>query len=609
MSLLRPIAGLAALLLLGGCSAEWYRRDADRDVYRLLAEREPETLGYAPDVVAGPEQEAANLDVPGKAYYRVPETRIAPKAVAALEPMSDDLPYRPLGPAIPDRVLPGEAFLLQLQQAPLRRVEQLRLGPATPGELYVARFGLYDSLRYAVENNRDYRGRMEDLYLAALDVTFQRHLFDPIAFAGASANVNRRGSDSNYNSALNATANLGVRQQLPFGGQVVAEGIVNFVDALDGNVQDGESADLVLRGSMPLLRGFGFTNLEPLIQSERSLVYNIRGFERFRRGFSVSVAQRYFSLLTSQSRITNRYLRYISALQLVERTLFLYEAGSVPYTEVQRAQSQALRAEDSLNQAEQSYSAALDQFKIFLGMDVETPFDVIATRLDVPEPDLGDPKLLETALNLRLDLQTTRDRIEDAKRSVAINRNRLLPDVTLTARGELGSDDNDVLRFTGDDANMAAGISIDVPLDQVSERNSLRRSLISLERALRSLDESEDAIIADVRSSIRNVETAQTTLRIQREGIDIARQRLELANQRLLLNIENNSRNVVEAQNDLLEAQDAFEQAEAAYQVAVLNFYLSSGQLRVDPEAGTLGMAMHRNDPLGIDANGQSIDN
>ena len=39
-----------------------------------------------------------------------------------------------------------------------------------------------------------------------------------------------------------------------------------------------ESASLALSASVPLLRGAGMVNLEPLIASERGLVYTVRGF-------------------------------------------------------------------------------------------------------------------------------------------------------------------------------------------------------------------------------------------------------------------------------------------------------------------------------------------
>lgn len=592
-----------------------YRRAADRQVYRLLEERTAETLSYQPQVVAGPPVGTANLDVPQVAYERIPETRLPPPVPPPLEPAALELPYGPLGPPAPEGTearLPGEALLLELYNVERRYVGDLRLGPPAPGGNDVVELGLFDGIRYAVRHNRDYRGRTEDLYLAALDVTLERHLFRPRPFAGASydyrRNSNRISSidEVEIDSALVATANAGVRQQLPYGGEVVASAVAQFVDVLDGNAQNAEDADLVLQASVPLLRGAGLINLEPLIDSERSLVYEVRGFERFRRGFAVDAARRYFNLRAQRSGVRNRYLRYVEALRLVDRSINFFAAGLLSALEVQRAQQQALDAEDSLNNAERAYAAALDNYKLFLGMDVRRPLEVVNVDLAVPEPPENLAALQTSALALRLDLQTARDLVLDAQRRVKNARNGLLPDLSVVARGEATNDDGEpAARFSGRENAFSAGVDLELPLDRVRERNQLRAALIGLDRAARQVDELEDRVIADVRAAQRELESARTTLRIQRENIAVAQERLALANEQLQRGLSTNSRNVVEAQNSLLAAQDAFEAAEADYQIAVLNLLFASGTLRVDPSAGTLGRAMWRGADVEIDARGR----
>ena len=78
--------------------------------------------------------------------------------------------------------------------------------------------------------------------------------------------------DVAYRSALTAVTTAGVRQQLPYGGELQAKTLATAVDVIDGNVADGQSAAVALTASIPLLRGAGMINLEPLINSERQLV-------------------------------------------------------------------------------------------------------------------------------------------------------------------------------------------------------------------------------------------------------------------------------------------------------------------------------------------------
>src|SRR5207237_1443604 len=123
--------------------------------------------------------------------------------------------------------------------------QRLRLGPPGPAD-QAMRVGLFDAVRYGVQHGREYETQMEDLYLAALDVTLQRHLFEPRPFAKGSLTYTGGQADVNYKSALTATGNAGVRQQLPYGGEVVAQTLVTFVDAINGNVANGESASVAL---------------------------------------------------------------------------------------------------------------------------------------------------------------------------------------------------------------------------------------------------------------------------------------------------------------------------------------------------------------------------
>jgi hypothetical protein len=50
----------------------------------------------------------------------------------------------------------------------------------------------------------------------------------------------------------------------------------------------------------------------------------------------------------------------------------------------------------------------------------------------------------------------------------------------------------------------------------------------------------------------------------------------------------------VDAQNKLLTAQDQYDTARANYQIQILSFLRDTGTLRVNPDAGELGIVMDR---------------
>lgn len=586
----------AALTLAGGCTPEQYSASADRQVERILADRKQGVLDYQPDTDLDPIP--THIASPCRdAYEPIPVTRLPPPASPPLEPIDESLPWSILGPEqplLPDLESVGrESDIFGLEAELDREAARYRHGPPAPGDP-IRQLDLFSALEYAIQHSRAYQSRLEDLYLATLDVTLERHLFTPRPFAQTNVGfTGGRNDDVNYRSALAVTQSIGVRQQLPYGGEIVAEGLVDFVSALSGEIESGESAEVAIRGAIPLLRGAGWVNLEPLIQSERSLIYEIRDFESFRRDLLVNIASRYFNLLNSQQGLANRRYNYANLLELTRRTQALYEAGRIRFLEVQRSTQALLRAERLMVSAQDSYRTRLDEFKLLIGMPIEEELEIVPVSLDVKVPQLPLTEVIELARRYRLDLQTARDRIEDAQRSVQIASNGLLPDVDLTGGVALRNPSGTPARRL-DDRTMAysAGVSIDWPLDRLSERNAYRRALIFLQRAQRSYEETQERISIDARDALREIRSAELRLRIAAAGIDLAQRRLDYANE-LLRQGDSDARNVVEAQQSLLEAQDDYEEAEASLQISVLQFLVRTGTLRIDPTAGEIGRALN----------------
>lgn len=594
----RPNRGLviialacAGVALFAGCSADLLRRDADRQVQKLIRAEQEKTIGYTPAVSV---PDSADAKPTRKSYARMPTTEL-PGLLSDVVLIARP-PTRPrtLGPEsntqpAPDAVTKNFTAIDRVRNFTR---EPFRQGP--PSTISTAhRFSLFDAIGYAVEHSRAYQTQMESLYLTALDVTLERHLFEPRPFANVRAAYTGGQENVNYRSALSVTGEAGVRQRLPLGGEIVASGLVGFINALNDNTNDGENAEIAIRGSIPLLRDFGMVNLESLIQSERNVIYAVRNFESYRRNFAITIASAYFRLITAQQSIRNRYVRYVSNVELTNRTEALFDAGRITALEVQRAQQELLQSEDDVNSSLRSFEDQLDQFKLVLGMPVDDVLEIVPVLVEVPVPELEFDVSAELAKKYRLDLQSTRDRVDDARRRVDNAKNNLLPDLTLSAGTSLGNNSDDPARKINSDTMVYDGsLQLDLPIDRVSERNRYRSSLISLEAARRDVIQSEDQVVSDVRSSIRGIRSAIVSLELQRKGIEIADQRLEFANESLLLGRTSDSRNVVEAQNSLLQAQDRYDQARANLQVAILSYLRDTGVLRLDPASGELGLAM-----------------
>src|SRR5690606_34319250 len=124
--------------------------------------------------------------------------------------------------------------------------------------------------------------------------------------------------------------------------------------------------------------------------------------------------------------------------------------------------------EDALQQATQALNNDLDNFKVFIGMPVDQPLELVPIDVEMQylEPSVGDPEAL--ALKYRLDLQTARDRVEDSRRAVANTQNLLGPGLDLTGGATVGNEVGDpARRIEGDTVQYNAGLTLDLPVDRL----------------------------------------------------------------------------------------------------------------------------------------------
>ncbi|HEV7281603.1 MAG TPA: TolC family protein [Pirellulaceae bacterium] len=158
------------------------------------------------------------------------------------------------------------------------------------------------SVELALLHSPEYQEALEDLYLSALDVSFERFLFDSQFYAGVETFFTadgplRQGANGESSSTLevNAYSTGGQRpfsmeRQFAAGGSLVV-GLANSL-MWEFSGPDTQSAFTVLDFSLiqPLLRNGGRERvLERLTLAERTLLGNVRQMERFRRGFYVEV--------------------------------------------------------------------------------------------------------------------------------------------------------------------------------------------------------------------------------------------------------------------------------------------------------------------------------
>jgi len=466
------------------------------------------------------------------------------------------------------------------------------LGPDGEGERGANVLRLENALDIAIHHSRSYQSRKEQLYLSALSLTLARHQFTPIFSANSSAAYNVTAVETpslsdHFVEDRSVTANGTARTDwlIRDVGKISTAFTADFLRFVVGDPRLATSSKLSATFVRPLWRDAGFKrDMENLTQAERDMLYDLRDFTQFRKDFSVKIASAFYNVLGNRDAVRNSYLNLQTSHKNADRTRALSREGRVAGTDLGRQEQQELSAESSWINAVRSYKQALDNFKIQLGLKVDANVVLDDSELEVLQihhPDITVDDSIQLALASRLDYMTIQDQLEDAERKVKVAQNFLKPRVDMFANASLDSNPNrnwswpDPQRYS-----WSAGLDVDPGLDRTSERNSYRSSLITRNRAARTLEEQEDQIKLQVRDSWRTLDQAKRNYEISEIGVHIAERRVE--EQSLLAEWgRSKAQDQVDAQNALIDSKNQRTQALVSHTIARLQFWNNMGILYI----------------------------
>ncbi|OAI44927.1 hypothetical protein AYO44_13420 [Planctomycetaceae bacterium SCGC AG-212-F19] len=163
-----------------------------------------------------------------------------------------------------------------------------------PGAHPPFRLKLEQSVELALINSREYQDQRENLYMASLPVSVERFAFAPQFFAAGQGLREWAGAQTPEGPQNNWTvnSNVGLSKLFSTGGLLLMNFANQTVVNLTGTGRKVTSPSTInLDLVQPFFRNGGLAvALEPLTQSERNLLYQIRDFARFRKTFYVAIA-------------------------------------------------------------------------------------------------------------------------------------------------------------------------------------------------------------------------------------------------------------------------------------------------------------------------------
>ena len=522
MKSLFPI-GILGLTTWLGCQTEGHRADADAEVLAILNERSRQILG---------EEAGTNL-------------------------VSTTVGERP------DTVSP--ARIIQERFADGGRTLTL---PA--------------ALEMAERHNRSYQLQRETLYLQALSLTGTRHKFVWNPSSTVDLGIARQ-TDGGLRG--DSDADVSVQKLFQTGASVTATLANDLVLYFDGKPK---VPDLTLKLTQPLLRGAGAEiAAEVLTQAERDVVYAVRDYSHYQKTFAIETVGEYFRVLQDKDAVRNSYNNYLNLQKARDRAEAMAEAERLARYQVDQARQSELSARVKYLKAVESYRQALDGFKQRLSLPLGEALrledraltDLVAQGLTPLELDERHGYLM--AVTNRLDVLNEVDRFEDAQRKVRVAASDLKPGLDVVVDASLKK--QFYSSFSPEEFTSTSGLKLKLPLNQLTERNAYRTSLINFEKQMRKLATELDSLRENIREGIRALEQERENYFIQKAALDLARQQVEVM-PLLLQNDDADIRDQLEAQADLVEAQNDVTSAVVDYHVARWNLLKNLGALSVEGE-------------------------
>jgi outer membrane protein TolC len=527
LSLHSSIVALVGLALLASssCTPSWYTASADRDVSGVLDEYEGRGLGGRASRIQMPE--LAKKAEPGN------DSNEPAKDAAAQNPPSPDA-----APAKPPLVL-----------------------------------DLKTTLAIALKESRNFKDARETLYLQGLGFTFTKFRYGP-QFTAAVNYVwgDAKGGEQTGSSSLGLTAS----QLLPTNGTISLS--PNVSKSFNANAADGWTTGLGVNLTQPLLRHAGYDQYrESLTQGERTLVYAVRNFELFREQFTITTTRQFFDLVAQKRKLANFAEDLDRAKFDEERVIALRKADRVLDKDVIVQRRKRLSSESTLADARTSYKSAVELFLIELGLDPRTPVELVEQEPPFETVAYEPTSAVAVAMNNRLDVQNTRDQLEDAERHFQLARNDLLPNLDLTASyGRSGAGRTALPAL--DQWNTSASVSLEIPLQTIDRRNNWRTAEIEIGRQRREWDLYLDNVKSGIEAELRQLTTTERQIEISQESIEDERRNVEVLEIRLAQGTAD-ARDLTEARQTLINEQNSLIDQKVSHLIQRLTLYKDLGLL------------------------------
>jgi outer membrane protein len=246
-----------------------------------------------------------------------------------------------------------------------------------------------------------------------------------------------------------------------------------------------------------------------------------------------------------------------------------YKAGLVSQFDLLRARVQLENLKPGVIQAENALNLAREGFKLLLGMDLDTDFE-LSGELRMVDEEFVLEDLLDQALQNRAEIKNLEKAERIAQLSQAITRRSNLP----TLVGGATYDRSKPFSFTGDEwgSSLTFNLGFQWPLfSGFSNLHKSREAALLLKEARLALENLERAIQVEVKQSYLSFLAAKEAIDAAQENVGQAQKAFEI--------IETRYRNGLATNLEVLDTELAYRQSQVNYLTALKIYNTSLAEI------------------------------
>lgn len=418
---------------------------------------------------------------------------------------------------------------------------------------------LGDAVQLALRNNRRLFGAQLGRVVDRYSLRLAENRYRPHVTVGA---LGERSRDEarGWNGTLGASSTVVLR--IPTGGEF---GVRTEGGARTGTDPSGSrySSEVAVTFRQPLLRGAGVgVDTAPVRTARVAEEINVLALGQTVTDIVSSVVRSYRSYMQAERRVEIRTRSLERARQLLAVNELLVRTGRMAERDIVQTRADIASRELQLIAAHSGLDAARLALADILDVDSRTGIRLAVALGDLPDIDPGrtDPvRGVETALRHRPDYRRALLRIENAKTRLAVARDALRWDLSLTLSTKFAGTASSLGRAAGDLGNTDYGARLDltIPLGTAAvdprERERVAAE-IGLRQARNDLAELRQRIDIDVANAIREVEISRRQVGLARTARELVEQKTDIEREKLRLGLSSNFR-LVTFEDDLVAAE------------------------------------------------------